>query len=413
MSVRTVHFQPASTAGWLAVVAPSRLLVLGDLPDAGFADDAWRAIAGPGAFASLLDLMTRNGLAATPSFALAEWDADSGAARIVVRGEVMVRVEEMAGEQTLSGVGVSTWVERVVTGMRTLALEVQGAVPVASVGELPLSSGTAWIAALTVGGSSDDRAIAVGPIAVEPVAVDSGAAEPVTAPAPVAPVVEASVGQASPTTEASPAEVDLEATRTDAPALVEEPAGQADGYDYLFGDTMYRSVAEAAVHLEEPSDPADAPSPDEPSLGGDHDGHTVLTSDIAKLRGKRRQRASTPPLAPAQVKSMSLLLSSGVREPLTQTILVGRSPSVSQVSGGRIPRLVTVGGADQDISRTHAQFVLEGDTVVVTDLHSRNGTFVVLPGKSPQKLRAGEPTSVIAGTVVDLGGGVTLTVEED
>ncbi len=64
------------------------------------------------------------------------------------------------------------------------------------------------------------------------------------------------------------------------------------------------------------------------------------------------------------------------------------------------------------ISRNHAQFTVEGGTVVVTDLHSRNGTHIVLPGKSPQKLRQGEPTAVIVGTVIDLGGGVTFTVSE-
>jgi len=77
-----------------------------------------------------------------------------------------------------------------------------------------------------------------------------------------------------------------------------------------------------------------------------------------------------------------------------------------------MPKLITVGGADQDISRSHVRFVLEGGTVVVTDLHSRNGTTIAMPGKEPQKLRAGEPTSVIVGTVVDLGGGVTFTVDE-
>ena len=56
---------------------------------------------------------------------------------------------------------------------------------------------------------------------------------------------------------------------------------------------------------------------------------------------------------------------------------------------------------------------MEGETVVVTDLHSRNGTVIVLPGKPPQKLRGGESTSVIVGTVVDLGGGVTLSVGQD
>jgi pSer/pThr/pTyr-binding forkhead associated (FHA) protein len=82
------------------------------------------------------------------------------------------------------------------------------------------------------------------------------------------------------------------------------------------------------------------------------------------------------------------------------------------VSSGALPRLVTIPG-DKDISRNHAQFAVEGGTVVVTDLHSRNGTQVIMPGKPPQQLRQGEPTAVIVGTVVDLGGGVTLTVREE
>jgi hypothetical protein len=59
------------------------------------------------------------------------------------------------------------------------------------------------------------------------------------------------------------------------------------------------------------------------------------------------------------------------------------------------------------------QVAVEGGTVVVTDLHSRNGTMVQLPGKAPQQLRAGEPTPVTVGTVIDLGDGATLTVGED
>jgi pSer/pThr/pTyr-binding forkhead associated (FHA) protein len=68
---------------------------------------------------------------------------------------------------------------------------------------------------------------------------------------------------------------------------------------------------------------------------------------------------------------------------------------------------------NQDISRTHAQIAFEGGTVVVTDLHSSNGTFVAVPGRSPQKLRAGEPTPVVVDTVIDLGDGATLTVRVD
>jgi hypothetical protein len=208
-------------------------------------------------------------------------------------------------------------------------------------------------------------------------------------------------------------EIDPEATVTEAPTeRIDAPEAKsdtpADGYDYLFGATMFRDIADAAVQ-ETPAEEEAAPE-----LAGDHDGHTVLTSDIANLRAERKARRGGITRAPAAplVARVFLVLSSGTREPLTQPILVGRSPSVSQVPGGQMPRLLTVGTPDQDISRTHVRFVLEGGTVVVTDLHSRNGTLVVLPGKEPQKLRAGEPTSVITGTVVDLGGGVTLTVEE-
>ena len=100
----------------------------------------------------------------------------------------------------------------------------------------------------------------------------------------------------------------------------------------------------------------------------------------------------------------------GALEPIGHELVLGRAPSVSKVSGGRLPRLVTIGYGDPDISRSHVRLALEGGTVVITDLHSRNGTLVVAPGKPPVKLRAGEPTPVLIGTVVDLGGGCTLQV---
>ena len=151
---------------------------------------------------------------------------------------------------------------------------------------------------------------------------------------------------------------------------------------------------------------ADSPTADD----GDHDGETIMSGDLN--RGDTRGGPSDDAPRVPESRQLFLELSTGGREALTQPILVGRAPSVSKVSSGLVPRLVTIPG-DKDISRNHAQFALEGDTVVVTDLHSRNGTSIVLPGKSPQKLRAGEPTSIITGTVIDFGGGLAITVEED
>ena len=197
---------------------------------------------------------------------------------------------------------------------------------------------------------------------------------------------------------------------------------------------MYRSVADAVVHepvvVDAEAEPADTEQAGAERTGAEqagaeqagavivddalHDGETVLTSDIAKIRGERRPASKPVAAEVVAVPQLVLAISTtGSRESLEQPILVGRSPSVSKVSGGVIPRLLTVGTPDQDISRNHVRVSLEGGTVVVTDLHSRNGTMVELPGKSPQKLRAGEPTSIIVGTVIDLGSGVTLTVEDD
>ncbi|WP_141629943.1 FHA domain-containing protein [Salinibacterium sp. PAMC 21357] len=150
---------------------------------------------------------------------------------------------------------------------------------------------------------------------------------------------------------------------------------------------------------------------EQPAPVGDHDGMTVLVSDLADRRAGRAKPAPTEAALPEQQR-LYLQLSTGAREMLTQPILVGRAPSVSKVSSGALPRLVTIPG-DKDISRNHVQIVVEGGTAVVTDLHSRNGTLVAIPGQASQRLRAGEPTAVIVGTVIDLGGDVTLTLGED
>ena len=117
-----------------------------------------------------------------------------------------------------------------------------------------------------------------------------------------------------------------------------------------------------------------------------------------------------PPVA-ASAPVSSLRLPDGSVEPIGHEVVLGRAPSVSQVSGGRIPRLITIGAGDHDISRNHVRIAVEGDTVVVTDLHSRNGTHVVAARQGARRSCArASRRPVLAGTVVDLGGGWTLQV---
>ena len=429
MTVNSMQFEPAVAGGWVAVTAGRRTLAVGTLPHAGFVAAVSAALAEEDGVQRVLDLLTARGISLTPSFALLEFHNGTGALRVIVRGGVAVSVASPAGSETLDGSGVSTWTERDIDGASRVAVSVAGAVA-AGVGVLPLVVGSALVAGFEL-----TRVISPPPV-------------PVPAPAPAAPQAPAPVS-AEFTEITQVAEEDV--PEPDEPELAEpgpaEPAGTAiaERESAARDENAERAAADADAADADAADAgdddaaadndaaADAPresatpaaaagvvDPDDktvvmtsrrtrPPLAGDHDGQTVLTSDIAELRA-RRAAPSAPAAPPAPL--VTLVLANGAREPLTGPILVGRAPSVTQVSGGQMPRLLTVGGTDQDISRTHVRFALEGGTVVVTDLHSRNGTTYALPGNDPQQLRAGEPTSVIVGTVIDLGSGVTFTVDE-
>jgi pSer/pThr/pTyr-binding forkhead associated (FHA) protein len=57
---------------------------------------------------------------------------------------------------------------------------------------------------------------------------------------------------------------------------------------------------------------------------------------------------------------------------------------------------------DRAVSRHHAALRVEGETAVIEDLDSRNGTFVNSERvESPQRLRAGD-TIQVGGTVLEL-----------
>lgn len=170
------------------------------------------------------------------------------------------------------------------------------------------------------------------------------------------------------------------------------------------------AVPPAAADAEStlvPGDPADDDRPIHEFLfgPGDHDGATVL-APVGAGSG-----ADAPTVALPAEPRLVLELPDGRREPLDGALVVGRAPTASP-SGGVLPRLVAIAVDDPDISRSHARIAVEGGTAVVTDLGSRNGTVVRIPGHPPRRLRDGEPTAVLAGTVIDFGGGVAATVLE-
>ena len=413
--------QQTTTGDWAVVAAGTRALVV-EAQDASALRKLAPAVAS--GFPETLEALAADGFARTPSFGLI--DGGAGRAMIAVRGPVVATVQTTAGERRIDAEGVSTWVEQQVAEATAVALAVDAGHAADAGGTarpaLPLAEGIVWGTAVSWTGS-------VG--AAAPVVVQEQKRAPVTAPVEVEVQVDA-VGDetripdttVNEATIAQPADTDLDAA-LNAPANPDADA-DATGYDHLFGATMVRSVEDAAVRPAEEAEPAriDLPrfitdsAPARPSAeAGDHDGLTIMSGSLGGLRDRdgrqsdQEQEHEQLPIAPSP--RFFVDLADGRREYLEPPIVVGRAPVASTTARGPVPRPVTVDSAERDISRSHTTIAVEGDTVVVTDLHSRNGTMIVLPGKQPQKLRSGEPTAVIAGTVVDLGSGVTLTVGED
>ena len=126
-------------------------------------------------------------------------------------------------------------------------------------------------------------------------------------------------------------------------------------------------------------------------------------------------RTSIPP-GPPQLVPLPLLArlraADGTVVDLDRAILFGRAPS-EQRSTAPLPRLVTLASPAQDISRTHLQVVPDNWQVVATDLNSTNGTYVTDPGPNGNSglLPPGQPVPVPIGATMELGEGVTITVE--
>ncbi|WP_374006860.1 FHA domain-containing protein [Leifsonia sp. LS-T14] len=403
--------QQAAAGEWAVVAAGGRALLVAETRT-----ERLRALfeAVRAGFAETLDALVASGLSRTPSFALLDTSTD--AVLLAVRGTASATVTEAGRDRAVRATGVSSWVETQLTDVASVALgeaTVSGGLPL--VEGVVRANGVAWAAAertMEVGATvaaPPKRERDTGPVeAVAPAA-------PAARPAPIAPA-------------ASPAPVALEPdpeTRVPEATLAPVSAGTGSastpetttGYDHLFGATMVRSVEDAAVRPEDEEAPPariDLPgfiTDSYPAAAGrregDHDGLTVMSGDLP----------ARPPAAPdaaepaPERQEFAVLLSDGRREPLSVPIVVGRAPSVTAVPSLRGARPVTLTSAEDDISRSHVAVVVEGDSVVVTDLHSRNGTLVLMPGTSPQKLRSGEPTTVVLGTVIDLGSGATMTVE--
>jgi hypothetical protein len=429
-------------------------------------------------------------LTAIPPFgvALAEGDA----VRIAVRGDIAFDVEATSSER-VSGAGVTTWNERLVSGVVRVVFAPEDSLPA----ELPvndavvLASVVTWDAAAASASSSAVEAKSASAASARVASVAPGdsaaAAEPVVEPAPDPEPDPLAVAEpvpdplAAPEPEAAPARSRSArvsnplAVPAPEPVAAPKPAGAKRGG--AKPETAEQPVAAAgAPRAEAPLDaPASgeavgaAPPPEAtglidsravlsltetlipadstivrtdrdaggtpqgapvvragdaaspaPPIPGDHDGETISLAQARALKAAAGESPSaavpvspfTSPLAPPRPPAPGQVrLSTGQVVTLDRTVVIGRRPRSTRVSGTDLPHLVAVDSPQQDISRSHVELRVEGESIVATDLRTTNGTTLLRAGSEPMRLHPGEGSVVVPGDVLDLGDGITVAIE--
>lgn len=424
-------YTPATGQDWLAVAASGRLLVARIGDDEELLTRIAALKLEQLSVHETLDVLTERGLSRTADFALCFWVAgslQSDGAGVIVYGDTAVNVTTGESSQLVRPTGVSGWGEELVEDATRITFAPHGDEEAV----LPLQSGAAWVSRIEVvedtvdsenasTGSADvasaveteeetneavtetqaEVAAEVGSPPEAESAVPSSSAEPPLpsyAQPPTAPTTMYGESPSAPPAPPLPNDIDLEATVIPESTMIPQQRSQAAEPSLPDESTVVRTPGASA-----PSTP--------PSVGaGDHDGMTLLAKEVRAARDAAHVAEHSAAVSKLPNYAFVLELPGGSRQPLDAPVVLGRAPSVSNVPASVLPHLVTLAG--DDISRNHVRLAVEGDAVVVTDLHSSNGTQVVVPGRAPQQLRGGEQVPVISGTVVDLGSGVTLRVLE-
>jgi len=428
---------------------------------------------GTPALTDVIDVLAAGSIAALGSFAVALTSGDS--IRFAVRGPVQARIVASGDDEVVSGAEVSTWTERFIADAQGFELTVDDAqadvwYPIVSgvVLAAALRQGATAATPAEAAEPDADGASAGATATPAPVDLDPGAeaeaeaeagAEPTAAadagdgePAVSEPLVseseaesdswseserdseaEAESGSESEPESVSDAESETESEQGADPepqtapevASASQPQPGADAAGFSGSDpAIAQTLIPSDLTLAPMSEGEGIPSSDIPGLG-DHDGATISAAELRRLRSQQGLTTEPPtagPDAPTAVLPVVeapaasgahgvARLSTGQVIELDRTVIIGRRPRSTRVSGDSMPHLVAVDSPQQDISRSHLEIRPEGDSVVVIDLRTTNGSTLLRPGADPVRLHPGEHTLVLSGDVVDLGDGVTVAFE--
>ncbi|MGC5629133.1 hypothetical protein ACPYO6_12945 [Georgenia sp. Z1344] len=140
--------------------------------------------------------------------------------------------------------------------------------------------------------------------------------------------------------------------------------------------------------------------------GYDQQGHGAAAADQdghADPAGPDHDGATSMVSVGDYAEGLVLVLPDGTTVAVDRPVLLGRAPDATRFSGDDAPRIVQVRSPERDVSATHVEVRPAGDTVVVTDMDSTNGTVIVLPDQPAFRLHPRTGVPVPPGAYVELG----------
>ncbi|MCX7521187.1 FHA domain-containing protein [Microbacterium sp. STN6] len=430
-SGHTRSLPPSASRNWLLVCGRSFIVALGDDPAPDVIESLW-------ALARRHDVQVEEVVALIPlagdgavrSFALASipdaGSADGRTVTVVTRGTAVVDVVSIGGARRFSAAGIQPWVLadfRSVTALQIGGIEAEGDDEEqprsfgarAPAGSLPVAEGV-----LHAGGAlwSNDE-LALDDIEQTIVFVRRGSTVTDTETGTELPP-ESERPQAS----ELPPELDetvirerpLPSRQWGTPAAAEpkpepkperepepepEPKASAPGQADFDDDTIVRAELDDTVLLR---GPRSSPRPVEPGIRAE------TAPPTPQQAAARQVEPAAPHTPPGPTTPFGFRLLPGEPFDLDAPTFFGRNPRAPEFVAGAAPRLVRVASPTQEVSSTHLRIEPVGDSVVVTDLRSTNGTALAGPGITTTRMRPGESRAVLAGTTVDIGDGNIIEI---
>lgn len=406
------RWRAAYTPGeWVVLSGPTSLVVLepSSMGHSSLINTLWAEVMGSSSLAEVAERLAHYRIDEMASFAAFFWSPDG--MRSLIRGGITV-MNLADGKIVADGEGVQTWRE---VGLETVE---QVRVDLASNGnqtllELPLVVGVVTASSITLEAGVDARVVspqAGGPVSAAQVETENADTELMSADADYS--YDPNAGQYG-----QAAEYGFEDQYDDSQGWAEEDVEPTQRVREEYQEPYVSPADAAGIYADEPRGRRAAP--DAELMAGESLIMAVLCvrqhSNPPESISCRVCGDQIPPQNPRLVTRPSLARlhgPDGVVAELDTAVVIGRAPNADR-STAENPSLMTVLSPGHDISRTHAQVEAEGWEIVVTDLHSTNGTAVVLGGPDivRRRLAPGESMVVPLGSILELGDGVSIAVD--